>query len=618
MKKIILGAFVALMSQSLIAQIYTQGVDNSISGSNILIDGSSTFSVESGAGANVGKGIIIPSVDLVNFEFDLTLADGFTFPTYFDGMVVYNNVTGATLTTGDRSSTSTNVAPGFYYFSNPDGANNGNVTGGTWIPLGSSAQQTPPNTTGQILGIRSYNVNQNLVGTQNQLTVSTSSYNDPNALIFSINYTPVSENSTLIIEFSGNYTIAGSATDTFESQLNVSGLVLTWLSQRFQNTGGGGTRSTTLFPIRGAYNNLTSAPKEIKVLVRRVAADDDIFINQQASVLTVIEYSNPTEAVLTGFTCGSPVNLGTLINGSSATGVSSTFSYTSSNGVAYQAQSIESTGVTGLTASFGAGVFVNGPGSVLFNITGNPSAAGTANFQFTLGGQTCSFSRTVFPSNSHLNNCNFENPTAVVDVTNPTTGKIWMDRNLGANRAPTSQNDEQARGSLFQWGRSADGHQCVNRYAGDGVTTSIDNSGGQSPNPFPPHGRWILTMTTFGNWVSPSDNNLWQGVNGVNNPCPIGYRIPTIAELNSERLTWSSQNQAGGFASPIKWSTTGARSNNNIISSAIGAEATDGFYWSSSVSGSVYSNRLHISPSFAPSTNAEERKTGFGVRCIKE
>lgn len=119
------------------AQILTNnGMSSTIANSNVLLDGSSNFSTESGAGTFTGKGIVIPSVDLVNFAFDLTLADGSTFPTYFDGMIVYNNATGTTLTTGNRSSLSTAVSPGFYYFSNPNGAINSNVTGGTWKPLG--------------------------------------------------------------------------------------------------------------------------------------------------------------------------------------------------------------------------------------------------------------------------------------------------------------------------------------------------------------------------------------------------------------------------------------------------------------------------------------------------
>ena len=52
--------------------------------------------------------------------------------------------------------------------------------------------------------------------------------------------------------------------------------------------------------------------------------------------------------------------------------------------------------------------------------------------------------------------------TAVIDVTNPVTGKTWMDRNLGASQVATSSTDTNAYGDLYQWGRRADGHQCRN------------------------------------------------------------------------------------------------------------------------------------------------------------
>ncbi|WP_353078265.1 hypothetical protein [Flavobacterium sp.] len=137
MKKIFL-LFSIMISFTSIAQITVNGGTpiSTITNSNVFLDASSSFSTEAGAAPNTGKGIVLPSVDLVNFAFDLTLADGFTFPTYFDGMVVYNNATGTTLTTGNRSSVATSVTPGYYYFSNPNGANNGNVLSGVWKPLG--------------------------------------------------------------------------------------------------------------------------------------------------------------------------------------------------------------------------------------------------------------------------------------------------------------------------------------------------------------------------------------------------------------------------------------------------------------------------------------------------
>jgi hypothetical protein len=132
--KIILTAVITLfLGKYSQAQIQVNSLPtDGISLSNVLLDGSTTYSSPD----YIGKGIVVPSVDLVNFEFNLIYADGITFPTYFDGMIVYNNLAGTTLTAGDRSSVATVVVPGFYYFSNPDGATNYNVTGGQWLPVG--------------------------------------------------------------------------------------------------------------------------------------------------------------------------------------------------------------------------------------------------------------------------------------------------------------------------------------------------------------------------------------------------------------------------------------------------------------------------------------------------
>jgi serine/threonine protein kinase len=75
--------------------------------------------------------------------------------------------------------------------------------------------------------------------------------------------------------------------------------------------------------------------------------------------------------------------------------------------------------------------------------------------------------------------------TAVVNVTNPATGRVWMDRNLGASRAATSSTDAQAYGDLYQWGRAADGHQ-----KRTSATTTTLSSGDQ-----PGHGSFILYIS---------------------------------------------------------------------------------------------------------------------------
>jgi uncharacterized protein (TIGR02145 family) len=209
--------------------------------------------------------------------------------------------------------------------------------------------------------------------------------------------------------------------------------------------------------------------------------------------------------------------------------------------------------------------------------------------------------------------CNPSYPTEIVDVTSP-TGKVWMDRNLGAFRAATASDDVQSYGSLYQWGRGSDGHQCVNRFTGDGVTTSTDTST-LSSSDTPGHGNYIVPTSPPNNWRNPQNQNLWQGANGTNNPCPNGYRIPTSVELEAERASWVTNNAAGAFASPLKISLAGARNYSSGIS-YIQYQNSDGRYWSSTNYNANASNHLSISGGNS-SVGYSNRATGESVRCIK-
>lgn len=68
--------------------------------------------------------------------------------------------------------------------------------------------------------------------------------------------------------------------------------------------------------------------------------------------------------------------------------------YTGGNGGYYAAQTISSTGVTGLTATLAAGNFNSGSGIIQYTISGTPSASSPslATFAIALGGVTCNAS----------------------------------------------------------------------------------------------------------------------------------------------------------------------------------------------------------------------------------
>ncbi len=185
-------------------------------------------------------------------------------------------------------------------------------------------------------------------------------------------------------------------------------------------------------------------------------------------------------------------------------------------------------------------------------------------------------------------------------------GQIWMDRNLGASRVATSMADAEAYGDLYQWGRLADGHQSRT----SPTTTTI------SSTDVPGHGSFILATSANSDlfdWRTPQNDNLWQGLSGINNPCPAGFRLPTVAEWQTERASWGSQNSAGAFASPLKLVPAGYRSGDwGELYNA----GSDGYYWSSTI-WSSYSSYLYFDSGYAV-VNDLARSFGRSVRCLKD
>ncbi|MEI7597413.1 MAG: hypothetical protein WCK02_16815 [Bacteroidota bacterium] len=186
------------------------------------------------------------------------------------------------------------------------------------------------------------------------------------------------------------------------------------------------------------------------------------------------------------------------------------------------------------------------------------------------------------------------------EIQNSKTGRIWMDRNLGASQAATSATDAASYGDLYQWGRGTDGHQLRNSST-TGTLSSTDAPGN----------ALFISIGGGGShdWRSPQNNSLWQGVNGINNPCPTGFRIPTEAEFLAESSSWGG-NSTGAF-STIKLSLGGFR----YCSGSLSSVGAGGYYWTSTINGD-YSQMFRTNTSYA-GTELDYRGGGNSVRCIK-
>lgn len=204
-------------------------------------------------------------------------------------------------------------------------------------------------------------------------------------------------------------------------------------------------------------------------------------------------------------------------------------------------------------------------------------------------------------------------------------GNVWLNHNLGAqytnanhvafdpSQQATSILDFNAYGSLYQWGRGSDDHELV-LY----ITSSIANpanptdptlSATDAPgNPF-----FITSPSSPFDWRTPQNPILWQGETGTNNPCPVGYRVPTAVEWTNLIAAEGISNSSNAASSTLALTPGGNRfrDNGNIVSLP-----TTGNYWSSTASG-TFTTFLYLDLS-TTTMGLGDRANGLNVRCIQD
>jgi uncharacterized protein (TIGR02145 family) len=238
--------------------------------------------------------------------------------------------------------------------------------------------------------------------------------------------------------------------------------------------------------------------------------------------------------------CSTANHIGSLTEGLFSSNVTTEIGYTGGNGGFYGAQSISSFGVEGLTASINSGNLTTGNGTVTFTISGAPIGSGLAYFEFTLGGQSCYFSRNVeaFPTglshscgapNIHNPSLNYGTMTDQEGVEYKTItigGQEWMAENLNTS---TYLNGDSILTNL------------------DGDAWVLTSSGAYSYNNYDP--TLACPYGKLYNWHAVSDSRLL---------CPSGWHVATDQDFTTLTDFLGGLSVAGGKMRTIGNSETGS------------------------------------------------------------
>ena len=193
-------------------------------------------------------------------------------------------------------------------------------------------------------------------------------------------------------------------------------------------------------------------------------------------------------------------------------------------------------------------------------------------------------------------------------------GRIWLDRNLGADEVCSDVTDSNCYGELYQWGRSRDGHQFRTSQTQD-----------VNPHTWPYKSeKFEKELTGDRDWLTKSETDLtsafveerknyWRSKNSydLEYVCPRGWYVPSKADL--EDLTTND------ITNNLKIPLAGYRKDETI-----GGADNVGFLWSSDItndndgaSNKAGSWALYLSGSTVE-MDAQDRVTGLSIRCIKK
>ncbi len=225
------------------------------------------------------------------------------------------------------------------------------------------------------------------------------------------------------------------------------------------------------------------------------------------------------------------------------------------------------------------------------------------------------------------------NTISYITVKSPITGKIWLDRNLGATQACTKSREEFSSdaeyiadqkscfGDYYQWGRLSDGHEKETSLVSSTQATDIKNAGAD----------FISSSSSYSyDWARDSDQDKslreiqWAKTDG-SSVCPIGFRVPTSQELSDETIYYDGTidestgavkivNRDTAFKNFLKLPVAGIRINTN---GTVSNQGELGSLWSNS-NDSVPISQIYFEENSSSNYSNSFTSYGFSVRCIED
>ena len=331
----------------------------------------------------------------------------------------------------------------------------------------------------------------------------------------------------------------------------------------------------------------------------------------------------PDNGEIIELNCSTASTSGIITQGSPATNVIVSIAYTSDGDGSYEAQTIQSTGVLGLTATILAGNFSDGNGTLSYTISGTPQSSGVASFAISVGEQSCTLTITV-------------NGVGQTGITAHSCGADSVNNPAKTYGAITDQ-----QGNVYK--TVVIGNQ---EWMAENLNTSIYRNGEAIAN-ITDNNQWLSLNT--GAWCY-NDNDSqydcpygklynWYAVADPRNVCPTGWHVPTDAEWsvlinyldpNTDGISnvaggklksiglqyWRSPNQDATNESGFSGLPGGGRHDDDGVFYNVGIF---GNWWSSTETGTndAWYRTLHCSLDGAYRNYTNEHY-GFSVRCLRD